>query len=272
MIEINKGINYELNYDLTIEELKRIYGVDYNVNPFSVENEFYVSNRNNYEDFVRMFGSHHVATKIEEVNEDTVAFVGDLNIGKESLNSVCNLRYIYGNFNCYLESATNLENLEIVYGATRFFELVKYDGLENLRSAKILTFDKLDADNDLSTLEFVYVLYLSASKEIVLPRNINTLRISCEEIMESFELPQDLMTLKLPYIKCIKNLKIPKKLENLWVPNIDSIKGSTLPEGLKIYVEDIPITLEIKENGYLDEYVTIVSRELSSKEEKTIKL
>lgn len=56
--EIKQKLDNDINYNLSIEELKILYGIDYNIDESLEEHR---KKRNNYLDFCKMFGLLHVA-------------------------------------------------------------------------------------------------------------------------------------------------------------------------------------------------------------------
>ena len=120
---INK-LNNDIECELFIDELKYIY--EDNIKEF----ESIRILRNNYNDLCKLFGKKHVACTLEEINQDTICYIGDLVI--DSKLPIYNLRYIYGSLQYKLNDMINLENLEIVVGNVYFGSMYNVEGLENL--------------------------------------------------------------------------------------------------------------------------------------------
>lgn len=131
VLNIIEKLKQNYNSDLSIEELKILYGVDIFDYQIYIDTEEYRQKRNMYEDLSKIYGKEHVARTPQEITEDTICFVGDVLIIDKILPTY-NLRYIYGNLHYNLYEIYNLENLEKIYGSA-WFELIKSaKGLENL--------------------------------------------------------------------------------------------------------------------------------------------
>ena len=125
--------------ELSIEEIKMLYGIDYNPDNYLYK---YISKRDNYSDMLKIFDKNMIATSDDEINEDTNVFIGNLTISPDKNIPSYNLKYIIG----YLVIASNqyttvrLENLEkvtkdiLVVGEDCFFDI----GLDNLRNVIIV--------------------------------------------------------------------------------------------------------------------------------------
>ena len=120
---INK-LNNNIECELSINELKYIYEDNFK------EFESIRNLRNNYNDLCKLFGKKHVACTLEEINHDTICYVGNLYIDKKL--PTYNLKYIYGDLDYRLSEVYNLENLEIIVGNAYFPSIYDVDGLENL--------------------------------------------------------------------------------------------------------------------------------------------
>lgn len=113
---INK-LNNDINCDLSIEEVKLLYSIDFFDNKELYELE---KKRNKaYEDLCKIYNPNLIACTPEEINENTNIYIGELNI-KETL-PIYNLKYIYGRLNLFLNinmivRKLIFDNLEKVFG------------------------------------------------------------------------------------------------------------------------------------------------------------
>ena len=90
-----------------------------------------IRNFSDYNTLCNIFGKKHVARIPEEINEETICYVGDLII--EKIYPTYNLKYIFGILNYTLDEVYNLENLIFVEDSV-FFNFIKNAfGLENLK-------------------------------------------------------------------------------------------------------------------------------------------
>ena len=210
---INK-LKIDFNCELTMEELKLLYYID---NKYINELEQYRVKRDAYIDFVKLFGSKYVACKKEEINENTICFVGSLSIDKRM--PTYNLKYIYGSLIYRLDEIYNLENLEIVYKVACFNSVHEFEGVDNLRM--ILGELSIGLVNyvDLHEIEYVKKLILSSIEDynnLLLPSEVFDLRLNNINSLYGFEIPDSL-----------KYLRVGKRL---------SLRGIEVPDYLKIYV------------------------------------
>lgn len=215
--EIKKKLNDDINCRLDIRELKILYEIDDKL----LENiDEYRNLRNNYEDLCTLFGKEHIATSINDINENTICFVGNLEINKEL--PTYNLRYIYGSLNYNLFEVTNLENLEIIYGSASFLPLMNYEGLENLKIVTDSLFFSILESIDLSTID--YVKYLNTG---TFSMTIDTSTVSFPKIVEQ---------LYIPFVNNVKNVRLPQGLKCINVLTLDSIRGLRLSSSTKVYM------------------------------------
>ena len=148
--KIKTKLDRDINCDLNIEELKLLYFMDND----EYENlDYYHKNRNNYKDFCKIFGKDFVAQSIDEINENTIAYVGNLKIDYPL--PTYNLKYIYGNLDYRLDKVYNLENLEVIYSDAYFPKLEKAEGLENLRIVGSIRCDNLKNSEGLESLLYI---------------------------------------------------------------------------------------------------------------------
>lgn len=226
--------------DLSIQELKILYGIDCAINKELIK---YIEKRDNYKDFVTMFCSNKVATKLDEINENTVALVGDY-ITIDEILPTYNLKYLCCNLVRYeLNTIYNLENLEIVYGSILLNSIEKYMGLENLEIVtNVLDLQNLEGENDLSNLKYVHYLDATGTYDsTTLPINMDSLCLSMEHA-NNLSLKNDLLELQLPNIKNLKGVHIPSSLKILDLSSVESLDDLILPKELKtLYIKDIKL-------------------------------
>ena len=209
MIEnILDKISKDLNCDLNIEELRLLYELDSLAEPLRV----YRDNRDHkvrYNDFCKLFGSLHVACTPNEINEDTIAYVGGLFIANPI--STYNLKYIYGTLLYANKQLYNLENLEIVYLDAMINFIDKYEGLDNLKMVGNFLELNYIQEGDLSDIKYVKSLGLAnvhTLKNIKFPNSVERLYLNKLESSEYFDTPNNL-----------KYISIPKELYPMNLPN-----------------------------------------------------
>jgi len=212
---INK-LNNDIECELFIDELKYIY--EDNIKEFeSIRNL-----RNNYNDLCKLFGKKHVACTLEEINQDTICYIGDLLLEYEM--NAHNIRYVYGDIISWYDKIKNLENLEIVYGSAEFDYLKTYEGLDNLRIiGKKFSLNEV-LKGDFSSLEYVNMFLLvglKCAKDIIMPEYVRILWLPLLKTNEGLVLPKNLEQLYLLDGKLIDNLILPDSLEVLRVGNED---------------------------------------------------
>ena len=173
--EIKRKIINNNDCDLSIEELKILYEIDTTL--YSDISE-YREKRNNYEDFCKMFGSLHVAHSPQEINIDTIAYIGNLYVEEEL--PTYNLRYIYGNLYYDLDKIYNLENLELIFGNGLFVNLKNSKGLENLSIIyKAAYFKYLENAEGLSSLKITGLANFENLKSEITP-SANSTNAECD--------------------------------------------------------------------------------------------
>jgi len=158
--ELKEKLYFNPRCDLTISEFRILYELDFAL--YDNLNE-YRDERNNYEDFSKLFGSKSIASNEEEITEDTICYIGDLIIDKKL--PTYNLRYVYGNITYKLSKIYNLENLEIIYKDAYFKFCDLYENLNNLRfvyrnlNLYCIPFN-YNLCLDLSSIENIYDLHI----------------------------------------------------------------------------------------------------------------
>ena len=247
--EIKQKLDKDINCNLSIEELKILYGINisnYDITQY-IEIIKYIDNRNKYEDLIKIFNKKYVARHIYEINENTICFIGTLSINDKL--PTYNLRYVYGTLIYELESVYNLENLELIIGDGLFFNLIDSYGLDNLSLIyKEAYFRYLESAEGLSSLKIVGYANFEKLKDskglenlIIIYNNAN---------FRSLISAEGLISLKSVYRNAdFSNLRKSKGLENLeyiggeaiflYLENADGlcnlkiIKGNSFFESLK---------------------------------------
>lgn len=155
---------------LSVSLLKYFYGIDsiQNAHEKILEkydfyeylkrfNELYfnfISHRNNFDDFKKIYGEGSIATSIDEITKDTKVFIGNLEINEQLPTN--NLEYIYGDLKYNLETVCNLEKLQVIFGSANFNKLISAKGLDNLTFiAKDAQFRKIKSAIGLEKLSVV---------------------------------------------------------------------------------------------------------------------
>ena len=264
--EIVRKLSLNIECELSIDELRILYSIDNNYMEYFNE---LINQRYDlwYEDFCRMFGKDKVALETEEINENTICYIGTL-VVEEKLPTY-NLRYIFGNFYYRLNYISNFENLEIVYGIVGIcWWINSLDGLENLRIVNELKIPKYNLEFN---LDYVYKLVINNCDylDMFSPKliRIDTIGIDGLKLKEGIErvvidakyvsnltipgsvkrvemghlvsynnliLNEGIEELNLWRMRNIDNLKLPDSIEVLNLNNIKSLKNVTLPKNLKI--------------------------------------
>ena len=232
--EVKKKLDDDINYKPDIRELKILYEIDDKL----LENiDEYRNLRNNYDDFCTLFGKENIEKSINNINEDTICFVGNLRINKAL--PTYNLRYIYGNLYYFLDKIYNLENLEIIIGN---FILKYYNNLDNL---KVIT-SELRITNiigycDLSLIEKVdtiKIYELRCAKNIVFPDNLRSLFLPKLNDVTGLKLPDNLKNLHLDSLYYYKKIKFQDSLEQLYIRvNLEYISNLVVSEKVKLIDE-----------------------------------
>lgn len=278
--EIKRKIRNDNDCDLSIEELKILYEIDFNINEPLEE---YREKRNNYLDFCKMFGLSHVARTPQEINVETIAYIGNLYTEREL--PTYNLRYLYGQLIYYSKQIKNLENLEIVYNnnldwAVKFDSLEKYEGLDNLRIVSKLYFEFLYGDIDMSSIEYVETLQVnnlfdvfnirwpqkidnvhfddltSISSNFQFPNNLEGLYLRNLKEIYDLKFPDNIKILNLSNLQTFENLELPANLKTLYIPSLDVIKGLTIYDDLNVYANNTLVHSE-----YLNIYCNVIKRD-----------
>ena len=145
--EIIRKLKDNIEVDLNIEELKKLYEIDSTPKKYlgSLRNK-----RNQYKDLCKIFKSNLVARSIHEINENTKVYIGDLQLLDQSDNYInpYNLKYIYGSLETSINLPNKLENLERVFGIIYLTDTntnIKYiDWLGNVENSYVFLIDDED--------------------------------------------------------------------------------------------------------------------------------
>ena len=272
--EIVRKLSLNIECELSIDELRILYSIDNNYMEYFNE---LITQRYDlwYEDFCGIFGKDKVALEIEEINENTICYIGTL-VVEEKLPTY-NLRYIFGNFYYRLDNISNFENLEVVYGIVGIcFWINSLDGLENLRivnelkipeynlefnldyvyklvinncdyldmfSPKLIRINTIGID-DLKLKEGIEKVVIDAKyvSNLIIPGSVNRVEMGHLVSYNNLILNEGIEELNLWRMRNIDNLKLPDSIEILNLNNIKNLKNVTLPKNLKyLIVGDIAV-------------------------------
>lgn len=223
--EIRRKLKDNYDCNLSIEELKVLYGIDY---PIIKDLNIYRWKRNKCIDFNKMFDKKYIANNKNEIDENTICYTGnELEINE--ILPTYNLKYICGYLLYRLDTIYNLENLEIVYSDILFSNIKEFNCMDNLRCVmNTLSFYNC-TKIDLSNLEYIHNLSLGP-----LLKDANNV---------SFPLYVD--NLWLPYLINSNGLILPKYLENLYISKLSLIKGIYINPDTKVYVDEYLVNRKI---------------------------
>ena len=244
--KLNKNINCKLNR----EELKILYGID---NEFDCNLIQYIKKRNNYYmDIIEIFDKKFVARTQNEINMDTICFVGAALIINKILPTY-NLRYVYGNFIYELDEVHNLENLESIFGDVNFDYIKSSEGLDNLEfisgynihnvenaafNINQITEDttiyigNLTIDKKLSTNNLKYI-YGSIRYELDKLYNLDNLEIVYGEANFDY-LAYDQILKSLRIVTDVLNITTLENIPKLEYTNSLLMSGDIISSGLKV--------------------------------------
>ena len=194
--DIISKLEKDSNCELSIEELKVLYEIDTTV---YCNLSSYRDKRNNYEDFSKMFDKKNIACTSDEVNENTICYIGDLLLEYEMYTH--NIRYVYGDIISWYDSIRNLENLEIVYIDAMINFIDKYEGLDNLKMVGNFLELNYIQEGDLSNVEYVKRLGLAnveSLKNIKFPSSVERIYFKRLLSSEYFNIPNKLKYISIP--------------------------------------------------------------------------
>ena len=238
--------------DLSVEELRVLYEIDESCDKKLSD---YIGTRDNYNDFCKMFGRKHIACSFDEINLNTIAYIGNLFIDRRL--PTYNLRYVLGSL-IGKNRIANLENLEIVYGYLFVSDINEYYSmLSNLRVVKLLCVTLLDDSCiDLSFIEKVESMDLNINnlQNLKYPNKVNSLVINApNEKNSNLHFPSNLKKLEIKYLENAKGIVFPNSLESLSLNNLECAKGLVLPNNLKdLYLHNLKSTKNLVLNNGLE--------------------
>lgn len=209
--DIKEKLKSNPKCNLSRKELEVLYEI--NDNYFNLL-EKYRNVRDIYSDFSKLLGSKYVANKINDIGENTICYIGNLDISVLNFLELYNLRYLYGDLECSNPYEYNLENLEIIYGSVSVESL---NGLENLE--KIL---------HTSTL----LLYSSELKNIEIPF-ANYTYLYKTKYIENVVFKDEVKYIDIPEVKNIKNVIFPNSLKYLYLDMLISLDYLKLPDSIE---------------------------------------
>lgn len=149
--ELIKKLDENIYCDLSIEEIKLLYGIDYEYDEKFTGYQRYRDNH--FDDLSKIFDLEYIVDNIDDIDENTICFVGDLTIDDNI--STYNLKYVYGEI--YIDyKYSNLDNLEKVYGDIYIYNADNnLDRLSNLDRHKVLLlYDILDEIGDVYDIKY----------------------------------------------------------------------------------------------------------------------
>ncbi len=152
----------EKGLDLTIEDLRFLYEINSTIEGFGWTKDPRIDEikrkRNIRRDLSIVFGCkmNQIATKYEELNEETIAYCGSLHCCEETIY-LPNLKYILKNADFeFLKSAKGLDSLQHIGGNAYFDSLTSADGLENLQKISgDAIFGSLESARGLGSLKYI---------------------------------------------------------------------------------------------------------------------
>lgn len=150
--ELIKKLNENINCDLSIEEIKLLYGIDYEYDEEFIE--YQIDRDNHFNDLSKIFDKKYITEDINDIDENTICFVGELTIDDNI--PTYNLQYVYGEI--YIDyKYSNLDNLEKVYGDISIYNADNnLDRLSNLEYHKVLLlYEEPDELGDIYDIKYI---------------------------------------------------------------------------------------------------------------------
>lgn len=230
--EIINKLQNDINSNLSIEELKVLYGIDIEdyCNSDYLEISKYRNNRNKYEDLSKIFSKDKIATNINDITMNTICYIGNLDYYNEL--PTYNMKYIFGilssNFDLYIY---NLNSLISIDGNASFNNVKSAYGLSNLKNISgDITFNRMQHTLGLYNLQNIggsaYFSKLLFASDL-----INLKRIGKNAYFDLLESAEGLENLN--YVG--GNAYFPKLKSNKYLnENINPILNSYYPEKTKI--------------------------------------
>ena len=199
--ELIKKLNENINCDLSIEEIKLLYGIDY-----EYDGDFmgYQRDRDNhFNDLSKIFDKKYITEDINDINENTICFFGDLTIDDNI--PTYNLKYVYGEI--YIDyKYSNLDNLEKVYGDISIYNADNnLDRLSNLNRQKVLLlYEELDDLGDIYDIKYTENGELINLQETDYDYVLNTIKYDNISSDLFLNLPKSFYTKELiiEFLKC----------------------------------------------------------------------
>lgn len=233
--ELISKLEFNINCDLNIEELKILYEIDSNIDM----SEYRKKRNNFYEDLVKIFGPNLVARTPEEITFNTVCYVGNLNGLNDGLY---NLRFLYGDID-YITDNYHMDNIEKIFGGLYLHgDCSNLEELSNLDKVHYMMINK--NTNVLSCPGYVHNLSYMDNKinNMSLPKELDNLNLEAidDENNINGDFPDSLKSLKCLKLKSISDsfiTKLPSNLESLEFEVLEEINnknGALLPETLKL--------------------------------------
>lgn len=108
--ELIKKLDENIYCDLSLEEIKLLYGIDYEYDEEFIE--YQIDRDNHFNDLSKILDPKYIVDDMDDIDENTICFVGELTIDDNI--PTYNLQYVYGEI--YIDYRySNLDNLEKVY-------------------------------------------------------------------------------------------------------------------------------------------------------------
>lgn len=249
--DIKEKLESNPKCNLSKKELEVLYEINGNYfNSF----EEYRNLRNKYEDFSKLFGSKYIANKVNDIDENTICYIGNLNISVLKFLELYNLRYLYGDLECSNPCEYNLENLEIIYGSVTVTTL---NGLENLdkvlHTSTLLLYSNEIKNIELPLAKFMYLYStrymenvafkdgvdyidlpeVKSIKNVIFPNSLKYLYLDMLGSLNSLKLPNSIEFLSLNSIEKFDNINLPSNLYFLSISSLKDCNGLILPNNLK---------------------------------------
>ena len=200
-----------------------------------------------------------IATKPEEITENTVVYIGNLLI-EDKILPTYNLKYIYGDLNyIYPGKIQYLENLYKVFGVIRIKNVINLEGLDSLEVLDSIYIGDTDSILGIENIPVrtINIENIKNVENIILPStlkyftffisndNINTtysnidlsinnnylhsLKFVNETELNNFVFPKCVDLLQLRKMITIKNVTFPEKVEILDLYDAKEIINISLP-------------------------------------------
>ena len=239
--ELIKKMKKDIRCELTIEEIKLLYGIDNEFNDTFIHCLIY---RNAYNDLLKIFKKNQIAQTREEITENTIVFLGGLVIDK--VLPTYNLKYIYGELLYTLDEIYNLENLELVVGDLTIPNIKEYVGLDNLSNVSgTIELSEKNNNLDFSNIDFVPNFKLSNyddKNNIVFPEYVKSIEINSLDVKNKTNLPDNLKHLTINNVKNLSGFKCPSNLKYLNIILYDLYKRERFASILNTYGEFMGIS------------------------------